>query len=263
MTLHAHFQPIAHLSGDSKQPKPVTPFDESVYALIPEKIVTPPKSARYRSKYANQAREEYVQNRKESASMGPLKVKLSNPDSFLKSGEKTNLVEIKHQPGFRKTNRVKSHVNSLPLEKGVIIEKTAKNYITQNALENINAIAKKPLVNKVKYIAKKDYGKTPAYIQARMQELAVSKTLAKQDMEQSNSHKMMDGKVILPETERVRILEGLKANWEQLNSDYMKLSLTVDTVPKITRKVNLETQLKTVEEYIAKFSRPLIMVDME
>ena len=41
--------------------------------------------------------------------------------------------------------------------------------------------------------------------------------------------------VLLPEEERTRLLEGLKANWEKLNSDYQKLSLTVDTVPKIAR----------------------------
>ena len=68
-----------------------------------------------------------------------------------------------------------------------------------------------------------------------MQELSLAKQKAQQNFDKSSQIKMMDGKVLLPEEERLRILTGLKANWEQLNSDYMKLSLTVDTVPKIAR----------------------------
>ena len=80
-----------------------------------------------------------------------------------------------------------------------------------------------------------------------------------------------NGCVLLPEEERVRILDGLKSNWEKLNSDYQKLSLTVDTVPKIARydckeishcrKVNMENQLKHLEEHIQKFSNTNIYVD--
>ncbi|KAJ3040596.1 hypothetical protein HK097_002518, partial [Rhizophlyctis rosea] len=69
------------------------------------------------------------------------------------------------------------------------------------------------------------------------------------------------GLVTLPEEERVKILEGLKKNWEKLNSDYQKLSLTVDTVPKISRKVNMEQQLKMLEDNIHKFSHPNILVN--
>ena len=69
------------------------------------------------------------------------------------------------------------------------------------------------------------------------------------------------GIVPLPESERLVILEGLKKNWECLNGDYQKLSLTVDTVPKILRKVNMEKQLKQLEEQMAKFSHTNILVN--
>lgn len=64
----------------------------------------------------------------------------------------------------------------------------------------------------------------------------------------------------LPEEERIKILEVLKSNWEKVRSDYQRLSLTVDTVPKIARKVNMEKQLKEYEELIAKFSNTNIHV---
>lgn len=73
--------------------------------------------------------------------------------------------------------------------------------------------------------------------------------------EQSN------GLVQLPEEERLSILQELQSKWDSLNRDYQKLSLTVDTVPKITRKVTMEQQLSLVEADIEKFSNPFIYVD--
>jgi hypothetical protein len=43
------------------------------------------------------------------------------------------------------------------------------------------------------------------------------------------------GIVVLPDDEREKILAGLRDNWDKLNHDYQRLSLTVDTVPKIAR----------------------------
>lgn len=69
------------------------------------------------------------------------------------------------------------------------------------------------------------------------------------------------GIVAMPEEERLKILDGLKKNWGKLNLDYQRLSLTVDTVPKIARKVNMEQQLKEYEGLIEKFSNTNIHVN--
>ena len=69
------------------------------------------------------------------------------------------------------------------------------------------------------------------------------------------------GIVQMPEDERIKILAGLKKNWEKLNQDYQRLSLTVDTVPKIARKVNMEQQLKEYEDLIDRFSNTNIHVN--
>ena len=69
-------------------PIPSDPFEESVYGLIPQVIIPPPKAERYRSKFANQARVEYFSDRKQTASMGPAKVFVNPPQKFLKKGER-------------------------------------------------------------------------------------------------------------------------------------------------------------------------------
>ena len=65
-------------------PIPSDPFEESVYALIPQLVVPPAKAERYRSKFAGLARMEYHQDRKSAASMGPAKVVVNHPTHFLK-----------------------------------------------------------------------------------------------------------------------------------------------------------------------------------
>ncbi|KAJ1516439.1 Nudix hydrolase 21, chloroplastic [Coelomomyces lativittatus] len=66
----------------------------------------------------------------------------------------------------------------------------------------------------------------------------------------------------LPEDQRLLLLKGLKTNWEKMNSEYQKLSLTVDTVPKITRKLTIEAQLKQLEEDIQRFSHEKIRIKL-
>lgn len=65
---------------------PADPSMESVYRLIPEVYVQPPKEKMYKSKYADQARQEYI-NKQKAVSMGPAKVILPAKTEFLKRGQ--------------------------------------------------------------------------------------------------------------------------------------------------------------------------------
>jgi hypothetical protein len=95
-----------------------------------------------------------------------------------------------------------------------------------------SVVAKKPPPPPPKYLKKKDYGVTPTYIVKRNEE---EKGRHEHELEEKHDEIGDEGLVMLPEKERLSILEGLKKNWQKLNSDYQKLSLTVDTVPKIAR----------------------------
>ncbi|KAJ3276005.1 hypothetical protein HDV01_006175 [Terramyces sp. JEL0728] len=178
----------------SSIPVPADPFSESVYALIPEVYIPPPKEKRYKSQYSDQAKKEHVAVTKKAASMGPVKVPLPAPSNFLKKRQ------------------------------GVPKKEVAKN-------------TKKETTT---FLTKKDYGRTPEYIKKRVLEikeadLKLANSLAQQQKEQQQSALEEQGILVLPDEERERILKGLRDNWEQLNNDYQRLSLTVDTVPKIAR----------------------------
>lgn len=71
--------------------------------------------------------------------------------------------------------------------------------------------------------------------QIKKEELNKAQLLAVEKEQRDNHFLEEQGIVVLPEEERERILSGLRANWEKLNYDYQRLSLTVDTVPKIAR----------------------------
>lgn len=115
------------------------------------------------------------------------------------------------------------------------------------------------------YVQKKDYGKTPEYLQKKiLQEIEFQKTDAHEKLEKKERDALLKRGIIpLPETERLRLLQGLLENWEGLNRDYQKLSLVIDTLPKINRKVNLERKLKTVEDQMVKLSHPNIVVNFQ
>ncbi|KAJ3417486.1 hypothetical protein HDV05_003350 [Chytridiales sp. JEL 0842] len=238
-------------------PVPSDVYEESVYSLIPIEYTPPAKQGMYRSKYAGMARTEYKSGTKEAASMGPAKIAVRTTDGFLKKGdrEKKSPHVEKHQPdrSIRKA--------PVPKAVGVAAHTSDKNFIKLNALENINSSAKKPINNTPCYKSKPDYGAVPSYLDKRKKELEQIKIMAAAAEEEEKSRNNKNGLVPLPEEERLKILDGLKANWEKLNSDYQKLSLTVDTVPKIARKVNMEQQLQQLEAHIAKFSHSNVLVD--
>jgi hypothetical protein len=83
-------------------------------------------------------------------------------------------------------------------------------------------------------VNKKEYGEVPAYLTRRKQETDL---LHQAEMQREAARKEEENKrfQLLSEEDRLKVLAGLTAKWEKLNSDYQKLSLTVDTVPKINR----------------------------
>lgn len=98
-------------------------------------------------------------------------------------------------------------------------------------------MAKKSYGGPASYLTKKDYGRAPDYLVKKIQKAEEEHQKAQADAEaaQLAAKQFKNGLVLLPESERVKILDGLTANWNKLNGDYQKLSLTVDTIPKISR----------------------------
>ncbi|KAJ1345067.1 hypothetical protein BSLG_000582 [Batrachochytrium salamandrivorans] len=226
--------------------------NETVYKLITEEYMAPAKDKRYRSQFADQAREEYNSSRMPDASMGPAKVQVNAISDFLRKGGRAKMSIPVQKSMPDKTIRKAP----IPTSMSVPISPSKKNFVKQNALDNINSMPH-PVI-----LPKKDYGRAPDYLKRRITELKELEHHRTQELtEMTNSRNMAEGVVPLPDEERSRILDGLQANWEKLNSDYQRLSLTVDTVPKIARKVSMEQQLKQYEELIERFSNTNIHVN--
>ena len=55
--------------------------------------------------------------------------------------------------------------------------------------------------------------------------------------------------------ERRSIIDGLKANWEDIHEQYQGLSVVTDTTPKKNRKERMEAQMKQLEKDIEMFEK--------
>ncbi|KAI9175246.1 hypothetical protein H9P43_006607 [Blastocladiella emersonii ATCC 22665] len=259
----ARANPLQHEVHIYIPPIPQDPFDESVYNLIPIAITPPPKPPRHVSKFAGMARTEYRSGVKPMASMGPLRVVSFGPERFLRKGDGEKLkVEIpKHQPD-RTTRKA-----PLPDEPGNIPGPSGTDFIKLNRATMAYSEPPAPPAPPRSFLRKANYGRNPTYLDHRKEEAELTALQAEIEAHERAAHGpngLGNNELVpLPEDERKHILDGLKANWEKLNSEYQKLSLTVDTVPKIARKVNMEQQLKRIEEDILRFSHENIYVRFE
>jgi len=237
--------------------------EESIYNLIPktpEKIVKPD---RYQSKFKNTVKDEQKTNKKECKTMGPAKVSPNDPDKFMKKRSKLpNLPEkkdFKYPDEDQRRPNVPKHT-----EKPVMGIKSNKNFITANAVENIMSVPKQPASNfadtrggsthplepsglTLKYIKKKEYGKTPAYLVKRKEE----EQNAQQEYDEYVQESLRRGAMkCLSDSERQNIIAGLKTNWEEIHHQYQGLSVVTDTAPKKNRKERMEAEMDQLEKDI-------------
>lgn len=248
--------------------------EESIYNLIPRPHITPPKPPRYESKFHENVKGEYqgTKQTQNHRTMGYLKEPVPKPDNFLKAHQKEfthqfpnppNPGAEKSEPGPRKP-AVPRH-NEQPL----LGLKTNKNFISQNAVDTIMTVPKKPEKNVVDsrkgdkftldpsgktpvYVKKKNFGTIPNYIVERKNESAK----AKEEYEAYMNEYFKKGALrSMTGEERDAILNGLKQNWDELHHKFQSLSVITDTVPKRLKKENLENEMKALEKDIELLQR--------
>jgi hypothetical protein len=124
---------------------------------------------------------------------------------------------------------------------------TSKNFVVANAVETILAAPKKVTTQAKDYLNKDDYGKVPKYLKNIKNDIEAEydyiRMLQEQEEEEAASqHRTM------PEEERIAILNGLKAKWEAVNTEFQGAAhLTVlDSSGKIYRKEKWESQLAQI-----------------
>ena len=90
-----------------------------------------------------------------------------------------------------------------------------------------------------KYIYQDKYGKTPNYIITRKKEFEKKMEMVN-EIRESPYYK-------IGEQERKELLEGLRYNYEVEQTEYRRLPLLIDQLPKLLRKAKLESNLKQIE----------------
>lgn len=193
--------------------------------------------------------------------MGPAKLPLSKPENFMKK----QLKQLPEKKDFKYPN-AENRKPDVPnhTEKPVMGMKSNKNFITVNAVDNIQSVPKKPASNFAdtrdgathplepsgltpKYVNKKEYGKAPTYLVKRKEDME----RAQQEYNEYIQESMRQGAMkTLSETERQNIVAGLKTNWDELQHQYQGLSVVTDTAPKKNRKERMEAEMDQLEKDI-------------
>lgn len=139
---------------------------------------------------------------------------------------------------------------------------TSKNFVVANAVEVILAAPRKTTQGAKDYLNKEDYGKFPKYLNQIKQDINDEYDYIRQLQEQ---HAMQAGSGVKPleEAERLQLIEGLRAKWEAVNTEYQgQTHLTkLDTTGKMARKEKYEAELSQIEKDIEKLARKNIVVD--
>lgn len=255
--------------------------EESVYNLVPPPPVPVQKPAPYTSAHPGNSKPTGStfgltsaqtvanlagsQNNKSVEKQGhatfgkPLCSSMPDPNRYLKAESKTMTL-----PAPSGTRQPQEKLKpGIPDKKDVPIMNlvSGKNYIVANAVEAILAAPKRVRGEYEDFMGKDDYGKVPAYltkVKSDIQaEIDYIRDLQAEQYESEQTTRPMS------EDERLQILAGLKARWEQVNHDYQaathKTKLT--SVGEIRRKEECETALTKLEKDIEKMRRANIMVE--
>lgn len=263
--------------------------EESIYALIPEVQQPRPKQAMYRSKYPAatpptastfgrsaatsvmvtnlggdyQSRTRNHKWKEEGANFGRNSEHYSDPTSFLKKNTKESLpsaTQFSYDNARRKPAVVKAS------EKPAVARRPSKNFIKENALNVIMAEPKRQAPGP-DYLTKKDYGQVPKYLDQVKQDITAEKEYIQNciDAERQMYSQQPPEMQLIPESERIELVKKLKAKWEIVNKNYQQCThmVSLDTIGKVKRKEEFESQLKQLEKAIEKMSKDFIFVQAD
>ncbi|XP_076460904.1 enkurin-like [Babylonia areolata] len=240
----------------------------SIYDLLPKEEQKEYKQKRYTSKFRQTVKEEYVGGRGDYRTMGQAKVPVPTTDNFLKKHEKEAVLPKKEKFTYPDEDRRRPPVPERT-DQPLMGLKTTKNFITTNAVENITSVPKKPEKKfadtrngdthnlipsglEPVFVHKKDFGETPHYLIKRREEMQ----RAQEEYDAYIAEHFRRGALrCLTVDERRSIIDGLKANWEDIHEQYQGLSVVTDTTPKKNRKERMEAQMKQLEKDIELFEK--------
>jgi len=144
-------------------------------------------------------------------------------------------------------------------EKPIMNLVTSKNFIVANAVEAILAAPSKKVSTAKDYIHKEDYGRVPRYLESIKKDIEAEHEYIRQiqSLDEEPARRLMT------DEEKESLIYGLKAKWEQVNSEYQAIThmTKLDTVGKIKRKEGYEAELSQIEKDLERLNRKTIYID--
>lgn len=265
--------------------------EESIYNLLPKKVILPEKERMYRSMYphwiAPTASTFILKNTSypNVANMGgeiqyprgahPIKggwrtFGLPNggykqqPSNFYKKGHQYKILPPSER--VRADNEVRKPPIITVRDKPIMGLKTEKDFVKANAVENIMMHTRKKQVEKETdldyYLKKKNYGKVPKYIN-RAKSASIREVNDKAEIYRRNQNYKNSLKKELNQNEVEIIREGLKKKLDSLYAEYGKIShrRRFDTLTTKNYKEELEAKIDEVEHDLEKVTGDKVIVD--
>lgn len=212
---------------------------------------------------------EISEKRDYHRTMGYADVPLDPPDNFLKVG-----CGIRPDPVPKDHVCPRRHLDPIPKPQPKRAQSApSPNFKLQNIRSVVKAHPRRPSARYVDtrkgdfhevhgsgmlptYIYQSKFGKVPNYLLRRIKEISAEEEKARQE-----EIKRQPKCRFVTRDERNEILDGLRHNWQELQRTFQGLSVITDTVPKIMRKLKIESQLKQLEKDILLVeSNPYIYV---
>ena len=144
-------------------------------------------------------------------------------------------------------------------EKGLILEKTNKNYIEENKQMITNGQIQKKIKNSksMENPFHKEYGKTPRYLQNMKIEAEKQKEI---DLLKKQEEKYPKGTRLLSEEERVFTLNKLLESKKEIETLISKLPITMASQAARNKQEELYKKLDEIDNAITTFSRKQVFV---
>jgi len=247
--------------------------DEHLITLVPREIPASTKPKIHQSKFRAQIANENNKSKFANKTMGPAKVNVRTPENFLKKSdgstaqmprpciEPNQTVQKPKKPSVPRAND-SNYKNKSD-------QSQSKDFISNNAIENINSVARKPQASYVdtkmghrndllssglvpNYTLKKDFGKIPEYLKQRTAQIQQAQAEYDAYVAAQIQHDSLDA---ISSAQKTAILAGLKGKWEELHHQYQGISVMTDTAPKKNRKERLEAQMSNLERDIDLLER--------
>merc|ERR1712100_814797 len=110
------------------------------------------------------------------------------------------------------------------------------------------------------YLHKADYGCVPAYLNKIKKDIAEEYEYIRKLQEEEEEAERSSHVRQLTESEKDALIEGLKAKWEKVNTDYQATThiTKLDTEDKVRRKEQYEASLQQIERDMEKLNKRYI-----